>query len=293
MLYFVQTNIIKRLALSIYVLFSCLSANGEAISHSITIPFDLENGLIIIEASINEEKGSFILDTGSDALVINGSSSSESNIALSTVHGEVNVGEIEVSSLEIGSIRHNNVKAFLSNLSSLESFTSTKLKGIIGGKFFVPNTIHINYNTKNIVISSDGIESIEQSFDHQLPFIIQRDVPCVKINKHGKDYWVALDSGSTSHFIDKAFINVLGNSLIKSNQTVQVLNAGNDATESQRFILDELNFGSKTYAQVNFISQDLGVLNKELKKDIVGIISLSALGESQILIDLENNLILF
>jgi len=257
------------------------------------IPFELLNGLIIINAEVNEVNGSFILDTGSDALLLNEKQSNHSKHSFSTVHGDISVGSKEVQTLKIGRIEHNNVKAYLTNLSSLENFTQTSLKGIIGGKFFVPNKIHIDYQSNLITISSEQTNMSLLEFPHQMKFEVFNDVPCVQIKIGKHKHWFALDSGATSHFIDEKSLNELNQHFSKTGLSVNVLNAGNKSANNYRYRLDVLNLGDRRIQESLFVPQDLSSINSEMEIQLTGILSLSALDTKEILIDLEHKLLRF
>jgi len=88
-------------------------SNSSPVSH-FTIDFELVNGLIVVEATINSKKGSYILDTGFSFLAVEGDPTRPS-MTMATTEFNISASEVKVENFEFGRIKEIWIKSI--NLS--------------------------------------------------------------------------------------------------------------------------------------------------------------------------------
>ncbi|MBK6362089.1 MAG: clan AA aspartic protease [Saprospiraceae bacterium] len=177
--------------------------------NDVVIPFKKINDLIIIEAVIENKKGSFILDTGSDALFIdqNNQNPSATQQTYQTLNGDVETGAVTIKNFYLGSIKKRNVQAFTISLSHLENHVCLDLSGIIGTSIINPHSIYIDFTTMMVHLYKNVPDLSIPFFKNEIDFNFENGVPVVKVSIQNVDYLFMMDSGASIHLIDKTLIN--------------------------------------------------------------------------------------
>lgn len=114
--------------------------NAEILNENTTrIPFKIIDHLIIVEAQLLDKRGNFIIDTGSETLILNskhfktyntnGANGKNTNGVNSKID---NVKEKFIKSLSIKDLNLNKLNADVINLSHFEKIKKISLLGIIG-----------------------------------------------------------------------------------------------------------------------------------------------------------------
>lgn len=253
----------------------------------ITFPFKLINGLIIFEAEIDGVQGAYLLDTGADAVMIDGQAT-DSDQLISTPNGDVPSSSHKVAQLKIGNFVQHEIEAQLISLSTLKKHLGIDLHGIIGGSYFMPNTLVMDFEQSTITITSDpSNKSIDDELN-AIPFKMVNQIPVIEIEIEGKTYDFALDSGASVHFIDDQVINKLETlSLLEETSTVSTLDHSNES--SQRFVLNRFSLSSINFIGHHCLPLNFEAVNATLNQAISGILSISQLAKDKVVFDLQNN----
>ena len=280
---------------SLFLLLLCAITHGLKASNidDVSFPFKLVNGLIIFEAEIDGVEGSYMLDTGADAVMIDGQADAdESNQLIATPNGDVSSAPLQVAQLKIGNFVQYEIEAQVISLSTLKKHLGIELDGIIGSSYFLPYTLIMDFEHSMITITSDPSESSSKSDLNAMPFKMVNQIPVVEIEIEGKTYDFALDSGASLHFIDQQTISKLKTlSPLEESSTVSTLDHSNES--SQRFVLNRFKLGSINFVGHHCLPLDLTSVNETLDQNIAGILSLSKLTRNKVIIDFQNNLLHF
>ena len=284
-----NTKSVFILALAIFLLPLCMRAKTEDIN--ITIPFQLVNGLIILQAEIDGVSGSYILDTGANTILVDGQADNPDQI-LSTPEGEVMMSHRELTKFSIGAFTQYEISAQVISLSSLQEQLGIEIDGIIGGGYFMPNVLSLDFSTSTINISSKSIE--EAAIDNLNPYTFKmvNDIPIVEVEIEHSLYHFAMDSGASIHFIDLEVCEVMA-SAKKIKTTSQVLTVDRVKTSHEQYVVNKFRLGSTSFIGHHFISQSFEQVNTELDIPISGILSLSKLSRNKVILDFKNSTLYF
>jgi hypothetical protein len=190
----------------------------------ITIPFELINNLVVIEASINgSEPLKFILDTGvsktlitsipagegiyverSRTVTLSGLGAGEAIEAYFSAGNDVNIERVTGKNMDILFLKED--------IFNLSSFMGTNVHGLIGYDLFSNFAVEVNYRTKEILLYHP--DSFVQKFKdlpkhrkwHKIPISIEEKKAYVEVSfKHmpgskAVPLKLIIDSGSSNAF---------------------------------------------------------------------------------------------
>ncbi|MEM1323726.1 MAG: aspartyl protease family protein [Bacteroidota bacterium] len=255
----------------------------------ISVPFQLHNGLIILQAEIDGQPGNFILDTGADAIIINGMPQAASEL-LETLNGEVKAATTQLNHLKVGAFIRYDVAAQVTSLSQLEHQLGIDLYGIIGGKFFLPSVLVMDFSTGVLTISTASIKAIDTEHMDRLAFRMVNNIPIVQVEIETRSYQFALDSGASIHLIDPKFVQQFHNFRPLGSQS-KVMTLDRSGASEKRYILDHFALGEVSFMAQQFLSYSLETVNESLDQPLAGIISLSQLNCHRVVFDLKNQML--
>lgn len=264
-----------------FALTSGISASNNG---NIEIPFKLVNGLTIIHAEVDGVHGQYLLDTGSDGIIIDGVTIIKDQSAIVSLSGITGSSTQNLKSLSVGAYHQKNLKARVQSLDHIKEILGIDLKGIIGGYLFQPKVVSLDFKSK-VMILSDKLEKTEKkSFNDKVSINTFNQIPIVKVKIENKWYRFALDSGSSIHIIDSAVINDLEDVAdLGQSCTVKCLLDSNQQTAKHK--LRSFSLGNLDFKNQICISKSLANVNTQTDLDLDGILSLSKLFSDKIVID--------
>jgi hypothetical protein len=283
--------IIKNIASRILIfslLFLLFGYNGICSSD---IKFEMVNGLMIIEAEIDGERGDYIFDTGADAVILNKQKKNGIPISFNSLSGNLDAYETKIKKIYFGDLVMEKIVGFISDLSSLESYTNRKINGILGSGILHSHLIEIDYCKKSILIHDDYSDKKHSSYRRSLPFKMDAGVPIAKIIIENRAYNFILDSGASAHFVTQRVIDENSDKFFGTGEMVMIATAGKDQVTSNKYFLRSMILEKGEVNNLKFCVFDNSSYNTQ--NDYDGIISFSQLGVSRILIDLKNNNVQF
>jgi hypothetical protein len=250
--------------------------------------FEMKNGLIIIEASINDQKGKFIFDTGLDGIIINGKANQKDQI-FETIGGSMHAEEVNIKQLQVGNLIKTNIKAYQTDLSSVTNMLQTNISGMIGLSILNEMLISIDYDLQTLklipkVSHIDQVIAKKQS----MKIVMQNDVPCIYLYHKGKSLLFALDTGAGNHFFDNSTLNLP----IKKGESRDIISVGGKYKTEDSTSLSLTNENNFILA-LSFSLIDLTSINQQLDQPINGILSAKTLFKTQIFIDPASNLLFY
>ena len=265
-----------------------LNANNKG---DVIIPFELINGLIILDVEVDGVEGAFLLDTGADAVLINGTPDCTDQV-MSTVGGAIQTGSKQLNILRIGAFVQHKVDAQVINMAHLEANLGIELHGILGGYIFMPRALTLDFANLQITISAKlknrkGLEGLTK-----VKFDLIHDIPVVDVKIGDKIYKFALDSGASIHFIDEKLLEELSNITMLASSS-NVFSANHTSLNNNKYVLDQITIGDITFDHHQCISQNLDEVNSTLYKPISGILSLSLLTLEKVIFDFKKKNIYF
>ena len=261
-----------------------ISFTGFAGNNShISIPFKVINGLTIIQAEVDGVRGSFLLDTGSDGVFMDGIVD-DNKESIITLGGTSNISTQLLKELRIGSFSQKNLEVQIISLEPIEAHLGIDLNGIIGGHLFLPKVLKIDFKNSMITLSDKLPKEVRKQFINQIGISIVHDVPVAEIDIENKTYRFALDTGSSIHFIDTEVLDKLVHVKISaSSSTMKCL--ANTNNKIQKVQIKKIEIGKASFLNQFYLHKDFADINQTMAITLDGILSLSQLSKEVVLID--------
>lgn len=259
---------VNKLIYSLIILFTTVCTSYADV---IEIPFELDNGLIIIEVELDGKKDKFLFDTGSNEIIVHDNQTEGNNTnTVQTLDGYASSDTHDVKVMKVGELYRTNVAVTTMDLTHVNDFLNKDVGGMIGASVFAPANIMIDYNAMQIVLDQT-IESPSTVFTSQLLYSFYEGVPMAQLEIDGGKCNVLLDSGATSHFFDARQV-----SLHVDDTTVDVVTA-NGKTSNIKGKINNVTIGDKNIENLSAINKDFSSFNEGQDLKIVGLLSLKKL----------------
>ena len=259
---------------------------------NITVPFELVNGLIIVQAEMNGKIGNYIVDSGSNGILLNGSSE-DSDVSYQTLSSTLEGSEMKIESFRVGEFELAQLLGFSTDLSNLEVYLEKPIDGILGCAIFNPNSLLFDFASSKMIISEALIDESEvEGFNH-LDFYIFEDLPMVNIKIADKKHSFILDSGATAHFIDTSILSISKISARRTGNLKNIVTAGGKDKKSAEFKISNCRLGTVNSYDMDAYEKDFSEISATLNKKISGLLSVSKLCENKVYFDLKTNKIYF
>lgn len=268
------------------------------------IPFKLIGHLIVVEGELLDKKGNFIIDTGSETLLLNSVhfkskySNHKKMVASSGINGEVRSSyEKRLNLFKLHNLGIENIKANIIDLSHIEKSKNMNLLGIIGYSILKDYEVFIDFYLNQITLTKvdkhgnrlDSFAFLEKIID-SVDFRLKKHTIVLNVYVENKKARFGLDSGAEfnqlnkntskkilKHFVPFKRIFIVG----ASNKRIEVLvgklnNVKLDGSESlmpMTTVLTNLSGMYETYGTMldgvigyEFLRQKRTVINYKKEK---------------------------
>ena len=184
------------------------SPEPKGVFNKLIIPLKHVQNLMMVEVTINGERGNLILDTGAPYLVLNKTyfrkGLRETNLVASGITGSGgDVSTTKVKKLQIQELYYENVEADITDLAQIENSKGVKVLGLMGANLFSEFEIIIDVRRDLMVLfkldkQGKRIEN-EANYelpDLKLPITIQNNILYIDGKIHEKKLRFCFDSGA-------------------------------------------------------------------------------------------------
>ncbi len=260
---------------------------ASAIDDFYKIPFVKSEGLMLIEATIDDESGYLIFDTGADALILNRNTNT-SSVSFHTVNGDVAMSQTNVGFLSIGSISFLDIEAYTCDLSQLDTHADVKILGIIGTQLFSGELLHIDNDNNLIqVYPRSYFNQLSRSAYVKASIDVIEDFVILPLTISGTSYNFILDTGASTSFIDHNLLEPISSIIELSSQSTNIITAGKDSYDTHKVKLSKAKLANLAILDLELGVSDFRSMSEEVGLQIHGILSLDQLPIRDILIDFE------
>lgn len=243
---------------------------GESIPTRMTVPFQLHDRLIVVDAEVEGVRGKFMVDTGAqDALSLNSSLFPELAARSSAMgdsphgaNGEIHdVVQTEASGFRWQELELDTVSATLWNMDHLaEAAEIDHLVGLIGYGLLERFLIEFDYDARRLVLTrleADGtpVEKIAPA-GHTFQAEMMFHVPVVEVQLGGQTLRLAIDSGAEQGMIQTRWSGTLEGGYTELGMS-EMTGADKNTQTGMEVRFDELAIGDLAYEDMPFRFNDL------------------------------------
>ena len=178
------------------------------------IPFKIIDQLLVIEAETHDKKGNFIIDSGSETLILNKLHFKTNLSKYKTTYGVngsiENAQEMKLREFILENFSLKNKKTDIIDLSHIEEAKRIKLLGIIGFNILKDYEIFIDLYLQQITLSKIDKKGntlnkevyLEEILD-SIPFKLKKHAIVIEGQINGLDVKLGIDSGAEFNQINK------------------------------------------------------------------------------------------
>ncbi|MCL2041304.1 MAG: pepsin/retropepsin-like aspartic protease family protein [Bacteroidales bacterium] len=266
----------------------------------ITIPIQIQSEIPTTKATLNGESKTFIIDSGSPSLVLNGKYfkneyddiSVMSNISAWGVNSSVSMNIVQIEDFDFYGIKIKENKVTTMDIAHLEQGLDTEIYGLIGYDVYKDYDMLFDYTNNTLTLIQPNVTknyletNYKQSKIETLPIEMWKHIPIVK-GKIGKmDFNFGIDCGAEANLLDKKFLNsVKEHVLMLENDT---LFGVGEAKIVESGTIKELTIGNKNFQNTLTVFNDMIPL-----KQLDGLIGYEILSKQKMLLSFQNRFLLF
>lgn len=271
--------------------------------NTVYVPFTMVGQLMMVEAQVDSIRGLFILDTGSERLVLNKNHYKPDVTSLPVVSAG-NTGSVAALGSHIDSVKVqllvlHNLFAHFVDMSHIEVKKNTRVMGILGYDVFKNFELFIDFPEKRIVLfrlnrAGNRVEpgtSWEVATD-SLNFTLKNHIIQVTAEVNGVKLKMMLDSGAELNLIDRRINRkVLDNFTIIKR--VNLVGVGRKEVEVLAGVLKEVRCGHQHVNKMNTLLTSLDAINSSFGTQLDGVLGYEFLKHRRTLINYSKRKIYF
>ncbi|WP_417213028.1 retropepsin-like aspartic protease [Bizionia sp.] len=237
----------------------------------VTLPFELRNGFIIVQAKIKNKDYNFILDTGTPNLVSKELAKSLNlkvidSVKASDVFNKKQTNQYaRINSIKIGTLDFVGTAALINDFNSVAVWSDMNVDGFIGSNLMQHAIWDIDFNKKQITITDNEAKlSLPEEIVENKLFIGYAGIPAVACKINGKKVWnFTVDFGYNGGIVmpfsefEKQKENGQISDFTKSNThgIVGIYGKQDITRASYRGIINEIEFGNSTLKKEKVYSE--------------------------------------
>lgn len=272
-----------------YNAFFDATAKGEHHTATTTItntivPFTMIEGMMLVEAYVNEVKGNFIIDTGAPTLVLNEKPTDSKQHNGRGISEGLATDEISVRAFSWSSIQKKDLPAFKVDISHLEQVSNTEIAGIIGYDILKDISLFVNYNNQTVQLRPTN-HTTNQRPIAVIPFTMQGHLPVIKVKIGKKKLRLALDTASESNILDQKFLKKIAPNQIIAVRDGEMQGVDQKIKAVTIATISGTSVKEKNLADMNYLFTDLSHLKSESNLYIDGLLGYPFFKQGQISIN--------
>jgi len=258
------------------------SKRNTALRTSAEQNFTTDNGLILLEAELDGEKGLFILDSGAPVMVLNTRHSGKNQAQGLTMARGIggNVKSISTRKVEkfawSGGV-YRDFEAIAMDLGHLEQVLSSQVLGLISQAEMEPFETYLDYSAKKLNLY--GLKPDGKVFEtlsipkarHSSSFEPAAHLPVFKIKIGKQNLKMALDTGAQSNLIDLSLQKKFSKELTDTS-TDTILGADNNPASVSTGKIPTCKFGKLEYAEMLYAFSDISHLTSLTGSEFDGLL---------------------
>jgi predicted aspartyl protease len=266
---------------------------------TVTIPLKRIGKLFLIEASVDNQIGNFVFDTGSSRLVLNTTYFRKyltlENAGAGGVTGTVaKTGRVYVKRIQLAGLEYSNTPADVTNLGHIEDRRGVRILGLFGFSMFKNMEIVIDANRNELRLfrldkKGNRITPVGRpGFDMVQEFVVHQDVIFLQAKIGGKVLDFCLDTGAESNVLNsQSSKKVLGTVSIQRRSSL--VGAGSARREVLYGVMNDFTMGDHSLANMQTIITSLENMSESYGFSIDGMLGYDFFNQGEICINMVRN----
>ena len=238
-----------------------------------TVPFTMIEGMMLVEASMNQQRGNYIIDTGAPTLVINEKPTASGYTAGRGISKGLVTDEVIIKNFNWSGIFKTNIDAFKVDISHLEKVSGRPIAGIIGYDILKEVELLVDYQTQTVeLIPINNKATNYQQPIAVIPFSMQAHLPVIKVKIGKKKLRLALDTASESNILDAKIFDKINADLISNPQVGEIQGVDQQIKQVKVATVAQTNVKDLPFDNMPYLFTDLSHLKSESDLYIDGLL---------------------
>ena len=269
----------------------------------ISIPIEIQDGLIIVTAKLDGFERKFILDSGAPTLYLNSRYfANDSVISMSSAKG-VNSSisgqdAIRVKSFDFHGIKIHDTDFVMSDISHL--LENEEIYGLIGYQTIKDYDWLFDYANKTLTLikpdkTDEYIRKMQYTTTSELPLRMASKtshIPFVEAKIDKTEVALGIDCGASVNLLDIALFEKLKDNLTNIT-TTELTGASVQKANVREASVKSLAIGKKMFENIPTVFNDMSHLNSQWENNIDGLIGYEILSNQKTVVSIKNKKIIF
>jgi predicted aspartyl protease len=188
------------------------------------IPFEVSRGMIIVKALLNDQPGSFIVDTGAPLMVINKMPEATTRQAARSFASAIEYTSETIDRFQWAELAFQNLDALALDISHLEASTQRALSGMVGYNALHTREVLFDYQHNRMALYDASRNVLHRTATPilELPFELQDHLPVVTVQIGGHTLAFGIDTGAGINLIERRWLDELPRDQLVPGQAEQV-----------------------------------------------------------------------
>lgn len=229
--------------------------------------FDLVGGLIFLNADLEGQSESFILDTGSPHLLLNSrmlgkKKKDKDGFEINGVGGKKKVKKMHKVDFDWKGINVKREKSYSVDLGNIARVKKRNFAGLISYDQVKRKELLIDYEKEKMFLISKSNKAFFKNYDKtdKVWFRMVGHIPVVKVKIGKKRYYFGIDTGAEINVIDKRLRKRLPKNMIESDFLGVIMGSNNKKIQVNHVEVKEMKVGKSYYKNQPFAFADLSFL---------------------------------
>lgn len=272
------------------ILACCLIAQTAIKAGHDSASFELQKGFIIIDAIIDGDSGTFILDSGAPGLVLNSRRIDSEGVAIAAkgTGGSIAAQILSDRDFQWSSFDMQNISAISIDLSYLETSLDREITGLVGIDLFKGYDVLIDYGSQTVHIGDAACCAPGSEYATVLPLEIHDHVMTVSMKYGNKTLRFGIDTGSPSNLLCARLLKSFESCDVTELNIVKLVGADQTEITTKKIRLQGLTAEGNALGATDFVLQDMTGLSRPHLK-LHGLLGQNFFGASKVWITKERD----
>lgn len=249
--------------------------------------FELEGGLIFLDANLDGRSQSFIMDTGSPHFLLNSTASRKkfnhkNGFEIHGIGGKKKVKRLYKINFDWQGINLKREVSYALDLENIARVKKRDFAGLISYDQVKRKELLIDYEKKKLFLISKSNKNFFEHYEKSDKVWIRMvgHIPVIKVKIGNKKYYFGIDTGAEINVIDHRLKKRLPEDMINSGFLGLVMGGSNEQVQVNHIQVKEMKVGKSYYKNQPFAFADLSFLQGDSGMRIDGLLGYPFLQEA-------------
>jgi len=240
-----------------------------------SIPFQVVNKMIYLEAGIDQEKGVCIVDTGCPGVIINrAASANRESMQAKTLSSDLEIHSTVIKQLCLGELEVENIPGLAIPFGQFASGHKEKVLGLVGYTLFKDYETLFDFENKILHLFPYQNAALHRTASpvKQIKFSMEGHLPIITLEIGDRKLYFGLDTGAATNILDAALIKELPEEIVKYLPMEQMRCLNGEYQDVEAAVISQLAVEDYPLQAMKFLFVNLSEANKSMGQQLDGLL---------------------